>query len=168
MTISMYQASVPVFQRMIKNLDGILDKAAAWAATRKIEPLVLLQARLAPDMFALVRQVQIVTDNAKGAPARLAGLKPPVFEDNETSFAELKTRLQKTLTFLDSLKPAQIDGSEARDIVLKLGPREVTFKGQEYLLGFAIPNTFFHYSMSYAILRHNGLDLGKPDFLGAS
>lgn len=168
MTISMYQASVPVFQRIIKNLDGILDKASVWAATRKIEPQVLLQARLAPDMFALVRQVQIVTDNAKGAPARLAGLKPPVFEDTETSFAELKTRLHKTLTFLDGLKPAQIDGSEARDIVLKLGPREVPFKGLDYLLGFAIPNTFFHYSMSYAILRHNGLDLGKPDFLGPS
>jgi uncharacterized protein len=168
MTISMYQASVPVFHRMIKNLDGILDKAVAWAATRKIEPQVLLQARLAPDMFALMRQVQIVTDNAKGASARLAGVKPPVFEDNETSFAELKARLQKTGAFLDTLKPAQIDGSEARDIVLKLGPREVQFKGQEYLLGFALPNTFFHYAMSYAILRHNGLDLGKPDFLGPS
>ena len=125
MSITMYQASVPVFQKMLQNLDGILDKAAASAAARKIEPQVLLTARLAPDMYHFTRQVQIATDHAKGGPARLAGLEPPKYEDNESSFAELKARVARVQAFLATLKPAQIDGSEERKIALKFGPREV-------------------------------------------
>jgi uncharacterized protein len=168
MSISMYQASVPVFQRQLGNLDLILDKAAAWAESRKIDGSVLVSARLAPDMFTLARQVQIATDHAKGAPARLAAVAPPKFEDNEASFADLKARIAKTLSFIGSLSAAQIDGSEDRDITLSAGPRELHFKGLAYLVGFAMPNFYFHYSMTYAILRHNGVDVGKTDFLGRS
>ena len=166
MSISMYQASVPVFQKMLQNLDGILDKAETSAAARKIEPQVLLNARLAPDMFHFTRQVQIATDHATGAPARLAGLEPPKFEYTESSFAELKARLAKAQAFLATLQPAQIDGSEERRIVLKFGPREFEFTGQPYLTMFALPNFFFHYTTAYAILRHNGVDIGKRDFAG--
>jgi len=168
MSISMYQASVPVFQRQLGNLDLILDKAAAWAESRKIEGSVLVTARLAPDMFTLARQVQIATDNAKGATARLAGVAPPKFEDNEASFADLKARIAKTLSFIGGISAAQIDGSENREITLSAGPRELQFKGQAYLLEFAMPNFYFHYSMTYAILRQNGVDVGKTDFLGRS
>jgi uncharacterized protein len=168
MTISMYQASVPVFQRQLGNLDLILDKAAAWAESRKIDGSVLVNARLAADMFTLARQVQIATDHAKGAPARLAGVAPPKFEDNEASFADLKARIAKTLSFVGGLSAAQIDGSEDRAIVLNAGTRELNFTGQAYLLGFAMPNFYFHYCMTYAILRHNGVDVGKTDFLGRS
>lgn len=166
MSISMYQASVPVFQRQLGNLDLILDKAAASAAARKIDPSVFLSARLSPDMFTLTRQVQIATDHAKGAPARLAGVAPPKFEDNEASFADLKARIAKTLAFIGGLSASQIDGSEDRAITLQAGPRELNFKGQAYLLEFALPNFYFHYAMTYAILRHNGVDVGKTDFLG--
>ncbi|MFO1402240.1 MAG: DUF1993 domain-containing protein [Steroidobacteraceae bacterium] len=166
MAISMYQASVPVFQKMLKNFDGILDKAAASAEARKFEPAVLLNARLAPDMFTFTRQVQIATDHAKGGPARLAGLEPPKFEDNEASFADLKARLARVQDFLATLKPAQIDGSEERKIVLKFGPREFEFVGLPYLTQFVLPNFYFHYTTAYAILRHNGVDVGKRDFVG--
>jgi hypothetical protein len=166
MSISMYQASVPVFQRQLGNLDLILDKASAWAESRKIDGSVLLSARLSPDMFTLTRQVQIATDHAKGASARLAGVAPPKFEDNEASFADLKARIAKTLSFIGGLSAAQIDGSEDRAVVLQAGTRELNFKGQAYLLGFAMPNFYFHYSMTYAILRHNGVDVGKTDFIG--
>jgi len=166
MSLSMYQASVPVFQRTLGALDAILDKAAAYAEERKIDPAVLLSARLYPDMFALTRQVQIATDHAKGAPARLAGVAVPSFEDNEKTFPELKARIGKTLNFIGTLKPGQIDGSEARDISLKAGPQELSFKGQDYLLFFALPNFYFHATTAFAILRHNGVSIGKLDFLG--
>lgn len=166
MTISMYQASAPVFDRMLNNLSGILGKAAKWAETRKIEPTVLLNSRLAPDMWALTRQVQVACDFAKGTCARLAGVEAPKFEDNETSITELQARIAKTRQFIATLKAAQIDGSEERDIKFKAGPRELEFKGQAYLTGFALPNFYFHHVMTYAILRHNGLDLSKPDYAG--
>jgi hypothetical protein len=162
----MYQASVPVFQRTLGALDAILDKAAAYAEERKIDPAALLSARLYPDMFALTRQVQIATDHAKGAPARLAGVAVPSFEDNEKTFPELKARIGKTLNFIGTLKAGQIDGSEARDISLKAGPQELSFKGQDYLLFFALPNFYFHATTAFAILRHNGVSIGKLDFLG--
>ena len=167
MTITMYQASVPVFQRTLKALDVVLDKAAAYAAERKIDPTVLLTARLYPDMFALTRQVQIATDHAKGASARLAGVAVPSFTDNEATFPDLKARIAKTLEFVATVKPAQIDGSEGRDVSLKAGPRELNFKGQDYLLFFALPNFYFHVTAAFAILRHNGVPIGKLDFLGA-
>jgi uncharacterized protein len=166
MPISMYQASVPVFQRTLGALDKILDKAAAYAEERKIDPAVLVGARLYPDMFPLSRQVQIATDHAKGASARLAGLPVPSFEDAERSFPELKARIAKTLAFIATVKPEQIDGSEGRDITLKAGPRELSFKGQEYLLFFALPNFYFHATTAYDILRSKGVPLGKRDFLG--
>ena len=168
MSLSMYQASVPVFQRTLTALDAILDKAAAYAEARKIDPSVLIGARLYPDMFALARQVQIATDHAKGCPARLAGIAVPGFEDNEKTFAELKARIAKTLGFIATVKPAQVDGSEGRDISLKAGPRELTFKGQDYLLFFALPNFYFHVTTAFDILRHNGVPIGKLDFLGAA
>ncbi len=162
----MYQASAPRFSNTLKNLSAILDKAQAHAEMRKIDPLVLASARLFPDMFALARQVQIACDTAKGAVGRLAGLEIPKHEDTETGFAELKARIAKTLDFIGSVKPAQIDGSEERDIALKLQGREVTFKGMQYLLGFALPNFYFHVATAYNILRHNGVELGKRDFIG--
>jgi len=168
MSISMYQASVPVLQRSLGNLSAILTKAGNWATARKIDPSVLLASRLAPDMFPLTRQVQIACDFGKSTPARLSGIAPPKYEDTETSFAELQARLTRTLEYAATFKPAQIDGSEDREITLKLGPNEVKFTGQAYLLHFALPNFFFHLSMSYAILRHNGLDLAKADFIGAA
>jgi len=166
MPISMYQASVPVMDKLLGNLAGILTKAAAWAETRKIDPAVLVGARLAPDMFALARQVQIACDFAKGAPARLAGTEPPKFEDNETTFAELLARIDKTRKFMATFSAAQIDGSEERQIKLKFGPREMQFTGLVYLLNVVMPNFYFHYTMVYAILRHNGLELAKADYTG--
>jgi hypothetical protein len=165
----MYSASVPVYQRVLRGLDAILDKAEAWAGERKIDPEALLKARIAPDMFHLIRQVQIATDMAKGTCARLAGIEPPRFEDNEATFADLKARLAKTLDFLATLKAEQFEGAETRQITLKLGPptnqRTVEFVGLDYLLGFGTPNVYFHYSMVYAILRGNGLAIGKNDFI---
>lgn len=170
MNISMHNASVGVFTRLLTNLEKILDKAERWVVERRIEPNAILQSRLAPDMFHFTRQVQIATDMAKGTSARLAGQDPPRFEDNETTFAELKARVARTIAFLQSLPPAAFEGSEDRAITLKLGPpgsqREVNFKGLDYLLGFGTPNVYFHYTMVYALLRHNGLDLGKPDYVG--
>ena len=167
MSISMYQASVPVFDRNLGNLAAILTKAAAWAETRKIDPAVLLASRLAPDMFALSRQLQIACDFGKGTCARLAGVEVPKYEDNEANFADFQARIAKTRQFIGGFKAAQIDGSEDRQINLKAGPRELSFKGLPYLTGYALPNFFFHYTTSYAILRHNGLDLSKTDFIGA-
>jgi hypothetical protein len=165
MTISMYQVSVPVFQKLLGNLDYILDKAVVDAGARKIDPSVFLQARLAPDMFHFTRQVQIATDMSKGACARLAGVEVPRFEDNEASFPDLKARLKKTVDYIGSLNASLIDGSEERAITLKLGSTEMHFKGQDYLLGFALPNFYFHYTTCYAILRHNGVHLGKTDYV---
>ncbi|TAK45552.1 MAG: DUF1993 family protein [Betaproteobacteria bacterium] len=166
MNISMYQASAPRFANMLNNLAGILDKAAAHAEAKKIDPQVLLASRLYPDMFALARQVQIACDNAKGAVARLAGVEVPKHEDTERTFDELKARIAKTVAFVNSIRPAQVDGSENRDIRLKLGKREVDWKGLQYLLGFALPNFYFHVMTAYAILRHNGVELGKQDYIG--
>ena len=167
MSISMYQASAPIFDRSLGNLAAILTKAAAWAEARKIDPAVLLSARLAPDMFTLTRQIQIACDFAKGTCARLAGVEPPKFDDNETSFADFQVRIAKTRQFVATLMPAQIDGSEKRQINLKQGTRERSFEGLAYLTGYSLPNFFFHYTTAYAILRHNGLELSKPDFIGS-
>ena len=166
MTLSMYQASVPTFVRGLNNLSAILTKAAAYAEAKKIDPSVLINARLAPDMFPLSRQVQIACDVAKGGVGRLAGVELPSFPDTESTFDELQARIAKTIAFVESIKAGQIDGSEERDIKLKVGGNEMSFKGQSYLLSFVIPNVYFHITATYAILRHNGLDLGKKDFLG--
>ncbi len=166
MAISMYQASVPPMIQGLRALSGLLDKAAAHAAARKIDPAVLLNARLFPDMFPMMRQVQIACDFAKGVPARLAGVDVPAFEDKEKDFADLKARIDRTIAFVQTLKPAQIDGSEDRDVTIKLGGNPVTFKGQTYLINFALPNFYFHATTAYAILRHNGVELGKRDFIG--
>lgn len=165
-SLSMHQASVPVFIRALNNLSAILTKAEAYAEAKKIEPSVLVNARLAPDMFPLTRQIQIATDGVKGCAARLAGIEVPSFADTETTFAELQARIQKTLDFISGVTAAQIDGSEEREIALKVGGRELTFQGRVYLLNFVLPNLYFHTSMAYAILRHNGLDIGKMDYLG--
>jgi hypothetical protein len=167
MAISMYQASVPVFTHFLGALRAVLVKGEAQAAAMKVEPAVLLQARLYPNMFPLTRQVQIAADFAKGAPARIAGREPPAYPDTETSFAELYARIDRTLAFLPTLPAASIDGQEERTIELKVGGRPMTFKALPYLLNFALPNFFFHASAAYAILRHNGIDLGKRDFMGA-
>ena len=166
MPLLMYQASVPAFLRTLSSLSAILDKAAAHAAARKIDPSVLLNTRLYPDMFPLVRQVQLASDFAKGAGARLAGMEPPKYPDTEAGFDELKTRLGKTVDFLKGLKPAQIDGSEDRQITLTIGGEPHTFKGQPYLVNFALPNFYFHVTAAYAILRHCGVEIGKRDFVG--
>jgi hypothetical protein len=165
MTISMYAASIPVFKRMLDNLDHVLEKTIADAAERKIDQQVFVTARLAPDMFPLARQVQIAADFAKGTAARLAGVEPPKFEDNEATLADLRARIKKTLDYLAGFKPAQIDGSEGRDISFKAGTRELHFKGLDYLLSFALPNFYFHYTTAYDILRHNGVKLSKGDFV---
>jgi uncharacterized protein len=164
--ISMYNASVPVFTRLLKNLDKIIDKAVMYADNKKIDHNALLTARLAPDMLHFIKQVQIAADNAKGCAARLAGVEIPAYEDNEASFADLKARIAKTLAFLASIKPEQLDGSEDKDIVLQFGPNKFEFKGLDYLLYFANMNVYFHVTTAYDILRHNGLDIGKKDFVG--
>ena len=166
MTLSMYQASVPVFTQMLNSLAGILTKAEAHATAKKIDPAVVLGARLFPDMFPLTRQVQLTCDFAKNTAARLAGQDPPKWEDKESSFAELQARIGKTLDFLKGFKPAQIDGAEERDVTIPIGGNPTTFKGQRYLVSFALPNLYFHHTAAYAILRHNGIELGKRDYLG--
>ncbi|NBO19517.1 MAG: DUF1993 domain-containing protein [Proteobacteria bacterium] len=168
MSLSMYQASLPVFTQMLTNLSAILKKADAYAASKKIDPSVLLQSRLFPDMFPLTRQVQIASDMAKGGAARLAGIEMPSFPDNEASFADLQARIEKTLAFIKGIGRDQIDGTEERDIELKVGGREMKFKGQPYLVNFVLPNLYFHITTAYGILRHNGVELGKGDFLGAA
>jgi hypothetical protein len=166
MTISMYEASIPVLKRFLSNLSVILTKASAYADARKIDHSVLLNARLFPDMYSLIKQVQIASDQAKGAAARLAGVEIPKFEDNESSFAELHERIAKTIAFLDTIKPEQLEGSESRDIVLTLRDRKLEFKGLQYLLTWAQPNFYFHVTTAYDILRHNGVEIGKRDFMG--
>ena len=167
MTMSMYQASVPLFKTLLGALSNNLDKGAAFAKAKGVDPSVLINSRLAPDMFPLSRQVQIATDQAKGGVARLAGLEVPAYEDNETTFDQLKARIAKTLAFIDSVKPAQIDGSENREIVLKMRSGDVKYTGQRYLIGSVIPNFTFHCTTAYNILRHNGVEIGKRDFLGS-
>jgi len=162
----MYQASTPMFVRQLTALTAILKTAAAFAEARKIDPSVLLNARLAPDQFALTRQVQIATDGAKGGIARLAGLEAPAYPDDETTFEQLEARLTKTIAFLQSVPADQVDGSEERPINIKLRSGELNFTGQDFLLHFVIPNFFFHVTTAYAILRHNGVEIGKKDYLG--
>ncbi|MGZ4978009.1 MAG: DUF1993 domain-containing protein [Methylobacter sp.] len=166
MSLTMYQASIPVFLRMLGNLSAILDKAAAHAEAKKIDPSIFINARLAPDMFPLSRQVQIATDMDKGCAARLAGIEVPSYEDNEATFAELQARIDKTKTFIQSVSASQIDGSEERQVTLKFGSRELGFLGQAYLLDFVLPNFYFHITTTYSILRHNGVEIGKKDYTG--
>ncbi|MFM9847015.1 MAG: DUF1993 family protein [Hyphomicrobiaceae bacterium] len=166
MSLSMHQISLPVFLRMLKNLSAILDKAESFAAARKIEPDVLLNARLAPDMFPLKRQVQLASDFAKGAAARLSGQDIPKWEDAEASFADLKARLAKTADYVASVTPAQLEGSEGRDIALTIAKQPVTLNGQIFLLNYAFPHFFFHVTTAYDILRHNGVEIGKRDYMG--
>jgi hypothetical protein len=163
----MYQATVPAFVQMLGSLAAILDKAEAYAAERKIDPAVLLGWRLAPDMFALARQVQIATDHAKGCCARLAGVEVPKYADEETTFADLRARIARTIDFVRSFEPSDIDGSEDRGITITAGGRELRFKGQQYLVNFVLPNFYFHVTTAYNILRHCGLPIGKRDFMGA-
>lgn len=167
MTISMYQASVPAFIRMLDTLKGILEKGAAHAEAKKFDPAVLINSRLYPDMFPLSRQVQIATDNAKGCPSRLAGIDPPKYEDTESTFPERYARIDKTIAFLKTFKPDQIDGSEEKPIMLSTPRGTLNFRGQAYLLDFVLPNFHFHVTTAYNILRHNGVELGKTDYLGA-
>ncbi|MDH1264409.1 DUF1993 domain-containing protein [Pseudomonas sp. GD03944] len=166
MSLSMYQASVPVFTRQLTNLSTILGLAITNAQARKIDPSVLLNARLAPDMFPLSRQVQIACDGAKAGAALLAGIEAPSHADDETTFEELQARISKTLAFVQSIDAAQIDGSEERTVTLKRRDKETHFQGQAFLFDHVLPNLFFHVTTAYAILRHNGVDLGKRDFLG--
>jgi hypothetical protein len=162
----MYQASVPAFLQTISAMSVILDKAQAHAAARKIDAAVLLGYRLAPGMLALTRQIQIMSDFAKGGSARLAGLEPPKYDDSETTIAELKARLDRTAEFVRGLERTAIDGSEERDITITVGGEPMQFKGQQYLVHFVLPNFYFHATTAYDILRHCGVEIGKRDFLG--
>jgi hypothetical protein len=168
MKISMFQASVPTFIQMLNNLSAILEKAEAHAAAKRIDPAVLINSRLYPDMYPLSRQVQIATDNAKGCAARLAGLEPPRYEDNEATFPELIARIRKTTDYLAGFKPEQIDGSEEKTVILKFRDSSRTFVGMPYLLNYVLPNIYFHIATAYGILRHNGVEIGKNDYLGKS
>jgi uncharacterized protein len=166
MSLSMYDASAPVFIHMLKNLATILNKAEAFAEARKIEPSVLVNDRLAPDMFPLSRQIQIATDAAKGCVARLAGLEIPSYPDTETTLAELQERIAKTIAFIAGVDAAAMEGSEDRTYTIKLRSGELTLNGRELLLNMANPNFYFHITTAYLILRHNGVEIGKPDYLG--
>jgi hypothetical protein len=166
MSPSLYDASVPVFHQMLSALDAIIDKAIAHAEAKKIDPSVFATARLYPDMFPFSKQITVATDFAKGPSARLAGVEVPKFEDNaETSLSDAKARLKKTQDFIATLKPAQFEGAETRDITIQLRGTPTIFKGKAYLLHYAMPNFYFHTTTAYAILRHNGIEIGKPDFI---
>jgi len=166
MSFSIYEVLVPSSNTFLGNLDTILDKAAEFAQRKEIDPAVLLNARLAPDMFPLTRQVQIACDMVKGAAARLSGTEIPKFEDNETTLPELKARIAKTLAFVNSIAADKFTGSEKREIVLQTRRGDLKFVGGEYLRDFVLPNLHFHVTTAYLILRHNGVDLGKKDYLG--
>lgn len=167
MAISLYAASIPVFKQMLNSLDAILAKAEAHATERKIDPDALLQARLFPDMYPLITQVQIAADFARGASARLAGAEVPKYEDKQETFADLHALIGKSLAFIDGFTAAQIDGHEDRAIVLRPGtPKEKKLDGQSYLLGYNLPQFFFHVTTAYAILRHSGVEIGKRDYMG--
>jgi uncharacterized protein len=168
MTNAMYIASIPVFRQLLGGLDGVLSKAEAHVAGKKIDPAALLQARLFPDMFPFTRQVQIACDFAKSVPARLAGVEVPAYDDSEQTFPELHARIAKTLAFIDGLDAAQFEGAAGRQIVLRPGtPKERMLDGQSYLLAYGLPQFFFHVTTAYALLRHNGVEIGKKDFMGA-
>ena len=168
MTISLYAASVPVFKQMLNALSDVLNKAEAHATAKNIDPNALLQARLYPDMFPLSRQVQIATDFAKGIASRLAGADVPSWPDGEPTFAELQALIAKVLAFIGEIKPEQIDGKEGIEIITRQGtPKEKRFTGQAYLLSYGLPQFFFHVTTTYALLRHNGVEVGKRDYMGA-
>jgi hypothetical protein len=164
--ISMYQACVPQFVKVLGNLSGILDKAQAHVDAKKLDPAVLPNCRLFPDMLPMSSQVQIACDTAKGVVARLAAVEIPVHEDTEKTLADLKARIAKAVAFIQTVKPEQVDGSEEREIVIKRGDTELRFTGLQFLLGRALPNFYFHVTTAYDILRHNGVELGKRDYLG--
>ena len=166
MQLSMYEILVPTANRLLGSIGKFLDKGAAFAERKEIEPGVLLNGRLAPDMFAFTRQVQVACDMVKGAAARLSGTEIPKFEDNETTVAELKARIAKTLDFINGIPAAKYTGSEDRDITVVTRRGDLKFKGLDYLRDFVLPNLYFHATSAYAILRHNGVELGKGDFLG--
>ena len=166
MAITIYDQFIPVFSHMLSSLDKVLTKAEADAAARKIDVDVFVNGRLAPDMLPLTKQIQIMTDQAKGGASRLAGKESPKFADDEKSFADLHERIAKTLAHLKTFKPADFEGAETRDVELKFPNATFNFKGKDYLLNFVIPNFYFHYTTAYAILRHNGVPIGKGDFLG--
>ena len=164
---SMSQASLPVFEINLNALSAILDKAEAYAASKKIDPAVLLHSRLSPDMFDLTRQIQVATDQARRGAARLAGVEPPSVEDKETTIAQLKDRLAKTVAYLKTLDPKKIDAAADREITFPLGPtNKGHMKGDDYLNHFVLPNFYFHCTAAYAIMRHCGVDIGKRDFMG--
>ena len=165
MSFNIYQASVPAFLQTLGALSGILTKAATYAETKKIDPSVLINARLAPDMFPLTRQVQIASDAAKGAMARLAGHEAEKIEDNETNFADLQARIAKTIAIVEGYSEAQLEGADKREISIKIPNSELKFNGLDFVNTWALPNFYFHITMAYAILRHNGVELGKRDFL---
>ncbi|MDL2356149.1 MAG: DUF1993 domain-containing protein [Pseudomonadota bacterium] len=167
MTFSMYSASAPVFTQILNSLAAIIDKAAAHAELKKIEPAALLQARLFPDMFPFARQIQVAADFAKGAAARLAGVDVPSYADTETTFAELKARVTKTVDFIASLPQDGIEASAQRDITTGSGDKAKQWKGQVYLMHYALPHFYFHATTAYDILRHNGVEVGKKDFIGS-
>lgn len=166
-TFSIYSASIPVFKQILNSLHNILDKAEAHAADKKIDPAALLQFRLFPDMLPFTRQIQIACDFAKGAAARLGGLDVPSYDDKEVTFAELKERIQKTLAYIDSVPQDTIEGSETRAITTGSGEKTKHFTGQTYLFHYALPHFFFHATTAYDILRHNGVEVGKKDFIGS-
>jgi len=166
MKLTMHQASAARFAAMLRNLSAILDKAEAYAAARKIDPAALTAFRLYPDMFPLTRQVQIACDTAKGAVARLAGVEMPKHEDAEQTFAELKARIAKTVAFIESVPAGKIDGADEREVTIRQRGQDVKLTGLQYLLAVAQPNFYFHVTTAYNILRHNGVELGKRDFLG--
>jgi uncharacterized protein len=164
--LSMYEATIQSLKRTLSNLAAILKKGEAHADAKKIEHAVFLNARLFPDMYPLIKQVQIATDMSKGAAARLSEIEIPVYEDNETSFAELQARITKTIAFIDTVKPEQLVGSETREVTITIRKVDLKFTGQDYLLKWVNPNVYFHVTTAYNILRHNGVELGKSDFLG--
>jgi uncharacterized protein len=162
----MYALSAPVFVRMLRNLEAVLDKGAAYAAARKIDPAVLVNARLFPDMFPLSAQVRIAGDFAKGAVARLTGNEPPKYEDNEASFDDLKARIAKTVAYVESFRPEQFADAATRTVTMKMRGEDKSFDGRTYLANIVLPNFYFHLTTAYDILRHNGVELGKRDFIG--
>jgi hypothetical protein len=167
MSITMSSASVPVFVRMLTNMNAWLDKADSHAAAKKFDPSVYLSTRLAPDMLNFTKQIQIACDTAKFCVARLAGVEAPKFDDAESSLAELRARIEATIAYLKSVPAAQIDGSEDRDITIPRRDGSMLMKGEAYLKHYALPNFFFHVTTAYALLRHNGVEVGKPDYLGS-
>ena len=167
MSLSMYQLAVPPFVQGLGATSTVLAKAEAFAGAKKFDAAVLLSARLAPDMFPLSRQVQIACDFAKSTAARLAGVEIPSWKDDEKTIADLRGRIAKTLDYVRSFKPGQLDGSEERDVTITLAGKPITLKGQPYLVHFVLPNFYFHCTAAYAILRHNGVELGKRDFMGS-